>query len=278
VSDISEQEAPIDDSVDQSEQVEEAPAPKKRGRPAKVQPNGDKATSSASAKPAKSAPIAKKPDPEFTKPAKPAGRPKANAESSTKSTGAEPKAKSVPKAKEKSKEKTPQAESEEAGKLVDVYGNPLSKKDIDQISATSAGSRFGRGRHLSVFREMDPDNVARVGRTGRHRVAPIDFWKNDHISYDPDGSMSSIVKSQAIEEGRRPTKKSSYKSKKKALAAVEEEEIELDPWEEQGTLVGNFRGFDPVADVASHEIIEDSKFKSLCVSNNLVVKIELTIS
>jgi centromere protein C len=250
-------EAPVEDSVDQLEQVDEAPAPKKRGRPAKVQPNGDKATASASAKAAKSAPVANKSDAEFTKPAKPAGRPKANAE---KSTSEEPKAKSAPKAKEKSKEKTPQAESEEAGKLVDVYGNPLSKKDIDQISATSAGSRFGRGRHLSVFREMDPDNVARVGRTGRHRVAPIDFWKNDHISYDPDGSMSSIVKSQAVEEDRRRTKKSSYKSKKKTLAVVEEEEIELDPWEEQGTLVGNFRGFDPVAEVASHEIVEDSKF------------------
>jgi centromere protein C len=244
-------EAPVDDSVDQSEQVEEAPAPKKRGRPAKAQPNGDKATSSASAsasaKPAKS-------NAEFTKPAKPVGRPKANAESKAKSASAEPRSNGV------SKSKTPQAESEEAGKLVDAYGNPLSRKDIDQISATSAGSRFGRGRHLSVFREMDPDNVARIGRTGRHRVAPIDFWKNDHISYEPDGSMSSIVKSQAVEEERRPTKKSSYKSKKKALTVVEEEEIELGPWEEQGTLVGNFRGFDTVGEVPSNDIIEDSKW------------------
>ncbi|KAI4948342.1 hypothetical protein J4E91_005763 [Alternaria rosae] len=249
---VSEQEnsivdAPVDDSVEQSEHAEEAPAPKKRGRPAKAQPNSDKATSSASA----SAKPAKKSNAEFTKPTKPVGRPKANAESKAKSASAEPRSNAV------SKSKTPQAESEEAGKLVDVYGNPLSKKDIDQISATSAGSRFGRGRHLSVFREMDPDNVARIGRTGRHRVAPIDFWKNDHISYDPDGSMSSIVKSQAVEEERRPTKKSSYKSKKRALTVVEEE-IELDPWEEQGTLVGNFRGFDPVGEVPSNDIIEDT--------------------
>jgi centromere protein C len=247
-------EAPVDDSVDQSEQVEEAPAPKKRGRKANIQPNSDEATSSASAsaRPAKNGPVAKNPNSEFIKPMRPIGRPKANAES---------------KAKEKSKEKTRQADSEEGGKLVDVYGNPLSKRDIDQISATSAGSRFGRGRHLSVFREMDPDNVARIGRTGRHRVAPIDFWKNDHISYEPDGSMSSIVKSQAVEEDRRPSKKSKYKSKKRMLTAVEEEEVELDPWEEQGTLVGNFRGFDPVADVTSHEIIEDSE-SLLGYSNN----------
>lgn len=246
-------EAPVDDSVEQSEHAEEAPAPKKRGRPAKAQPNSDKATSSASA----SAKPAKKSNAEFTKPAKPVGRPKANAESKAKSASAEPRSNAV------SKSKTPQAESEEAGKLVDVYGNPLSKKDIDQISATSAGSRFGRGRHLSVFREMDPDNVARIGRTGRHRVAPIDFWKNDHISYDPDGSMSSIVKSQAVEEERRPTKRSSYKNKKRALTVVEEEEVELDPWEEQGTLVGNFRGFDPVGEVPSNDIIEDSKWPQI---------------
>ncbi|OWY51373.1 cupin-like protein [Alternaria alternata] len=241
-------DAPVEDPVDQSEQIDEVPAPKKRGRPAKVQPNGDRASASALAKPAKSGALAEKSDSEFARPEKPRGRPpKASADSS----------KSAPKPKEKSKEKTPQAESEEAGKLVDVYGNPLSKKDIDQMSATSGGSRFGRGRHLSVFREMDPDNVARVGRTGRHRVAPIDFWKNDHISYEPDGSMSSIVKSQAVEEERRVGRKA-YKTKGKKKVTVEEEEIELDPWEEEGTLVGNFRGFDPVGEVASGEIVEDA--------------------
>ncbi|KAL1795446.1 hypothetical protein ACET3X_005670 [Alternaria dauci] len=252
-------EAPVEDVGDQSEQINEAPAPKKRERTAKVQPNGDNASASASAsaKPAKSAPVADKSDSEFARPEKPRGRrPKANTDS-TKSTAA-------PKPpKEKSKEKTPQAATdneEAAGKLVDVYGNPLSKKDIDQISATSGGSRFGRGRHLSVFREMDPENVARVGRTGRHRVAPIDFWKNDHISYEPDGSMSSIVKSQVVEEERRRVGRKAYKGKgkKKMVAVEEEEEIELDPWEEEGTLVGNFRGFDPVGEVASGEIVEDA--------------------
>ncbi|KAG9195779.1 hypothetical protein G6011_00900 [Alternaria panax] len=252
-------EAPVDDPVDQSEQVDEAPAPKKRGRLAKAQPNGDEAAASASSsKPAKPAPVADKSGSGFARPEKPRGRPKANASSSN-PTSTETKAKSAPKPKDKSKDKTPQAESsEEAGKLVDVHGNPLSKKDIDQISATSGGSRFGRGRHLSVFREMNPDNVARVGRTGRHRVAPIDFWKNDHISYEPDGSMSSIVKSQAIEEERRVGRKA-YKTKgKKKMVVEEEEEVERDPWEEEGTLVGNFRGFDPVGEVASGEIVEDA--------------------
>ncbi|KAK1912448.1 hypothetical protein P3342_010049 [Pyrenophora teres f. teres] len=265
VSDISEPEpsiveAPVDDSIDQSEQTEEAPvAPKRRGRPPRVQPDTEK-ENTATAKPAKNG--SSKGNAEtaaFKKPTKPVGRPKANAEPKSKPASAEPKPKPVPKPKEKSKEKTPQADADDAGKLVDVYGNPLSKKDIDQMSTTSAGSRFGRGRHLSVFREMDPDNVARVGRTGRHRVAPIDFWKNDHISYDVDGSMTSIVKSQEVEESRKRSKKSSSKSKKKALTAVEEEEIELDPWEqEEGTLVGNYRGFDAATEVSSNEIIEDT--------------------
>jgi centromere protein C len=69
--------------------------------------------------------------------------------------------------------------------------------------------------------------------------------------------MSSIVKSQAVEEERRVGRKA-YKTKGKKKVTVEEEEIELDPWEEEGTLVGNFRGFDPVGEVASGEIVEDA--------------------
>ena len=257
VSDVSELEAsasqvPADTTLDQSEQVDEVPvAPKRRGRPPRVQPAAEKENTGA-AKTAKNAATKEKSDEGFRKPTKPAVRPKANSE---------PKAKPAPKTKEssmtKSKEKTP-LDDETAGKLVDVYGNPLSKHDIDQMSTTSAGSRFGRGRHLSVFREIDPENVARVGRTGRHRVAPIDFWKNDHISYDVDGSMTSIVKSAAVEETRRQTKRYGSKGKKKKLATVEEEEIELDPWEENdGRLVGNYKGYDPVTNSASDEIIED---------------------
>jgi len=271
VSDISELEhgiieAPVDNSIDQSEQAEEAPvAPKRRGRPPRAQPDAEK-ESTTTTKPAKNSTSKGEGEAGFKKPTRPVGRPKANAEPKSKPVSAEPKAKPATKParnpKEKSKEKTPPADSDDAGKLVDVYGNPLSKKDIDQMSTTSAGSRFGRGRHLSVFREMDPDNVARVGRTGRHRVAPIDFWKNDHISYDVDGSMTSIVKSQEVEESRKRSKKSSYKGKKKALTVVEEEEIELDPWEqEEGALVGNYRGFDAAAEVSSNEMIEDSELR-----------------
>ncbi|RAR02421.1 cupin domain containing protein [Stemphylium lycopersici] len=266
VSDVSElepsvSEAPVDTTMDQSEQAEEAPvAPKRRGRPPRVQPAAEKENTTT--KSAKNAAAKEKNDGVFKKPGRPAGRPKANPEPKSKPTSAEPKAKPAPKtkepSKEKSKEKTPIVD-DDPGKLVDVYGNPISKQDLDQMTTTSAGSRFGRGRHLSVYREMDPDNVARVGRTGRHRVAPIDFWKNDHISYDVDGSMTSIVKSQAVEESRRQNKKYNSKGKKKRLTMVEEEEIELDPWEEQdGRLVGNYKGFDPTVNSASDEIIEDT--------------------
>ena len=74
--------------------------------------------------------------------------------------------------------------------------------------------------------------------------------------------MSSIVKSQAVEEERRVGRKA-YKTKGKKKVTVEEEEIELDPWEEEGTLVGNFRGFDPVGEVASGEIVEDGMLTCL---------------
>lgn len=270
VSDISELEAsaselPADTTLDESEQIDEAPvAPKRRGRPPRAQPAAEKENTMAS-KPAKNAATKEKNEGAFKKPGKPPGRPKANAEPKNKPPAAEPKAKPAPKTKESSKakprEKAPLIDDVAAGKLVDVYGNPLSKQDIDQMSTTSAGSRFGRGRHLSVFREIDPENVARVGRTGRHRVAPIDFWKNDHISYDVDGSMTSIVKSAAVEETRRQNKKYGPKGKKKRLTMVEEEEIELDPWEEKdGRLVGNYKGYDPAINSASDEIIEDGKF------------------
>ncbi|XP_014561942.1 hypothetical protein COCVIDRAFT_33175 [Bipolaris victoriae FI3] len=267
VSDISELEAsaselPADTTLDESEQIDEAPvAPKRRGRPPRAQPAAEKENTVAS-KPAKNAATKEKNEGAFKKPGKPPGRPKANAEPKNKPPAAEPKAKPAPKTKESSKakprEKAPLIDDVAAGKLVDVYGNPLSKQDIDQMSTTSAGSRFGRGRHLSVFREIDPENVARVGRTGRHRVAPIDFWKNDHISYDVDGSMTSIVKSAAVEETRRQNKKYGPKGKKKRLTMVEEEDIELDPWEEKdGRLVGNYKGYDPAINSASDEIIED---------------------
>ncbi|CAO2648498.1 Nn.00g077650.m01.CDS01 [Neocucurbitaria sp. VM-36] len=250
VSDITEQEvsfleAPVDASLDATEEIEEAPvAPKRRGRPARIQPDAEK-ENAAPTNSSKQASAKGKTETVFKKPPKPAAKSKGKAE---------PKSKPDPK----EKEKTPLADGVEAGKLVDVYGNPLSKKDIEQMSTTSVGSRFGRGRHLSVFREMDPEAVARVGRTGRHRVAPIDFWKNDRISYDVDGSMTSIVKNQEPEEPARKQKSSSTKGKKRTLTAIEED-VELDPWEEdEGLLVGNYRDFDPVTDVTSNDIIEDT--------------------
>ncbi|KAH7393057.1 kinetochore CENP-C fungal-like protein [Pyrenochaeta sp. MPI-SDFR-AT-0127] len=248
VSDITDQgpsmlDASVDTSIDTSEQVE--PAPKRRGRPPRAPAVAGKENVTP-AKAAKNVSAKETTTAVFKKPPKPVA-PKSKGK-------AEPKSKSEAKAKEK----TPQANGDDTGKLVDVYGNPLSKKDIEQMSTASVGSRYGRGRHLSVFRELDPEAVARVGRTGRHRVAPIDFWKNDRIAYDVDGSMTSIVKNQDTEPERRPHKSTSTKGRKRALIAIEED-VELDPWEEdEGTLVGNYRDFDPVTDVTSTYIIEDT--------------------
>lgn len=243
VSDISEQEIGVIEVADASEQIEETPVlPKRRGRPPKVQ--------KLEAKPAPAVKTTKttatkntakeKAEPVFKKPSKPIV-----------------KAKDKPASKDKENVKTAgKIGNDEAGKPVDAYGNPLSKADIEQMSTTSVGSRYGRGRHLSIFREMEPEAIARVGRTGRHRVAPIDFWKNDRINYNHDGSMQTIVKAPSPDPAPRA---STYgkKGKKKTLTTVEEEEVELDPWEEDdGFLTGNYKDFDPANEFTSPGLVE----------------------
>jgi centromere protein C len=263
VSDMTEQTEQSDQDISVMDGAADAPAPaKRRGRPARAKPETkEKAAPSKSTKNAASKAEVK----ESSAPAKTskgaAGKSKAE-ETFKKPPKPAAKSKEKPKSKEraKSSEQAHPAEDADSGKLVDVHGHPLNKKDIEQMSTTSAGSRYGRGRHLSVFRELEPEAVARVGRTGRHRVAPIDFWRNDRISYDPTGSMTSIVKNQDVEPERKSYKTSGAKGKKRNLTAIEEEEVELDPWEEEdGILVGNYRDFDPVTDVTTNDIIEDSK-------------------
>ncbi|KAJ8109908.1 hypothetical protein OPT61_g7108 [Boeremia exigua] len=228
-----------------SELIEEAPvAPKRRGRPPKAQ-RDNKAELTGPAKTTKKTAASKatakeKTEPVFKKPSKPL---------------AKPKEKPAPKDKENVKSSDNLAK-DEAGKPVDAYGNPLSRADIERMSTTSVGSRYGRGRNLSVFREMEPDAVARIGRTGRHRVAPIDFWKNDRINYNHDGSMQTIVKAPSPEPLQRP---SAYnkKGKKKTFSIADEEEVELDPWEEdEGFLTGNYKDFDPANEFTSPGLVE----------------------
>ncbi|KAF3002901.1 hypothetical protein E8E13_001849 [Curvularia kusanoi] len=248
VSDITEQEP----SIVESEPAQEAPvAPKRRGRPPKVQKD-DSAEAAAPAKANKKAatkPVGKekekekeKEEPIFKKPGRPL---------------AKPKAKPVPKGKENTGA-TNNISKDEAGRPVDAYGNPLSKADIEQMSTTSVGSRYGRGRHLSVFREMEPDAIARVGRTGRHRVAPIDFWKNDRINYNHDGSMATIVKAPSPEPARPSATSSKKGTKKKSTAIpIDDDEVDLDPWEEEpGVLAGNYKDFDPANEFSSPGLVE----------------------
>ena len=254
VSDITEQEpsvledaSAVDSSAvaDVSEQIDEAPvAAKRRGRPPKTQriaePEAETAAPARGTKKSAKSAAKEKAEPVFKKPSKPVAKPKEN-----------------PALKGKEKAKTADKVSkDEAGRPVDAYGNPLSKADIEQMSTTSIGSRYGRGRHLSVFREMEPEAIARVGRTGRHRVAPIDFWKNDRINYNHDGSMQTIVKAPSPEPLAK--KSTNYKKgKKKTLTAIEEEEVELDPWEEDdGFLIGNYKDFDPANEFTSPGLVE----------------------
>jgi centromere protein C len=180
-------------------------------------------------------------------------------------------AKSKKKPEAKSAEKKPEADILDGGRLVDVHGKPISKDDMEQMSVTSVGSRFGRGRHLSVFRELDPDAVARVGRTGRHRVAPIDFWRNESVQYDDQGNMQAIVKN-ALKEPV-PTKQPNYrhKGKKRSHAALEEEEeVELEKWEEdEGVFEGLYKDYDPVTESGGDVLIESSMIDlSTCLTDH----------
>jgi centromere protein C len=242
----------MDESMDVSEQVEEpVAAPKRRGRPPKVQPQFEKAPPAVATMTAKSkskASALKRPEPPaFKKPELPAA----------KKTKAAPKPK--PKADSNTSEKQASPQDKDAGKLVDNLGNPLSKADMDQMSTASTGSKYGRGRQLlSVYRELGPDEVARVGKTGRHRVAPVDFWKNERLAYNYNNDLEAIVRNETQEPER--AKKNKQKGKKRALiAVVEEDEDDLEEWEATlGVVVGEFRDFDPVTEVTSADLLEDS--------------------
>ncbi|KAJ4987527.1 cupin [Stagonosporopsis vannaccii] len=243
MSDITEQEQSVIEVADASEQNEEVSLPpKRRGRPPKVQKDeAEPAPAGKTSKKTTAKSTAKeKTEPVFKKPSKPIAKPK-----------------DKPASKDKENVRTTdRIAKDEGGRPVDAYGNPLSKADIEQMSTTSIGSRYGRGRHLSIFREMEPEAIARVGRTGRHRVAPIDFWKNDRINYNHDGSMQTIVKAPSPEPAPRVSTHGK-KGKKKALTTVEEEEVELDPWEEDdGFLTGNYKDFDPANEFTSPGLVE----------------------
>ncbi|PVI08643.1 hypothetical protein DM02DRAFT_8212 [Periconia macrospinosa] len=230
--------------------------PKRRGRPPKniVQPEKtEKPTAVKNSRKKKQTVQDPDPEPEpepereepvFKKP-KPSGRP--------------PK-KVVEKPVEKERAHKDQDKSAEGGKFVDVHGKPISKADIDQMSTVSAGSRFGRGRHLSVFRELEPQSVAHVGRTGRHRVKPIEFWRNEKCAYDSEGNMQAIVKNEMKEPVRPAHTNYRSKAKRKGLAAIEEdEEVDLEPWEaDEGVFVGIFKDWDAEAEMAGNEFVESN--------------------
>lgn len=249
VSDITEAESSVLEAsnVEDSTATEASKAipvaPKRRGRPPKARKENvvePVAPAKAAKKGTAKSAAKEKAEQVFKMPPKPA---------------AKPKEKPAPRGKE-NVTNLDKVSKDEAGRPVDAYGRPLSKADIEQMSMTSVGSRYGRGRNLSIFREMEPDAIARVGRTGRHRVAPIDFWKNDRINYNHDGSMQTIVKAPSPEPIHQKPTTHSKKGKKKTVI-VEEEEVELDPWEEDdGFLTGNYKDFDPANEFTSPGLVE----------------------
>lgn len=248
-------EAPFEDAP-QAEGTP-APPPKKRGRPAKAKeapppediPEGE---SSATAK--------RRGRPSKDKPAKTAQPNETTEESISKKPS-----KSGSKAKGKATEKpdpTPIPPDLASGKLVDSLGNPIARDELDKRSVTSAGSAFRRARQLSVFREVGPDEIGRVGRTGRHHVKPIDFWMNERAEYARDGTLKAITHHLDIaEEPRRRKTGAKKKGRKRAVSEEEdEEEEEKEEWEvNEGVFVGAFRDFDVTTETTGEELLESSK-------------------
>ncbi|CAI6330421.1 unnamed protein product [Periconia digitata] len=219
--------------------------PKRRGRPPKNGSQPEKAQESVTMKQKpKSNPKSGTEEPVFKKPKSAARPPKEPAKNPTSNGLAQ----------------NDLDQPVENGKFVDVHGNPISKADIDQMSTTSAGSRFARGRYLSVFRELEPQDVALPSRTGRHRVQPIEFWKNEKCSYDSEGNMQAIVKNE-MKEPVRPAY-SGYKAKKKRkrLPVIEDDEVlDLEPWEEEeGVFNGIFKDWDVEAEVPTNDLVESN--------------------
>ncbi|KAJ4289711.1 mitotic fidelity of chromosome transmission- protein [Kalmusia sp. IMI 367209] len=241
VSDMSEQESSniLDTSAGAVEEIEDPPAlVKPRGRPPKAKAQPEMAPPARKKQKQQAKELENENEqPVFKKPA-------------------------LPKQKKKTESKSNKGESESAvaedGKLVDLYGNPISRAEFDQMSTTSTGTRFGRGRHLSVFRELEPESVGTVGRTGRHRVKPVDFWANDKVSYDPKGNMQAIVHHVFAEPPPKKYSAGRPKGKKRDLPAIEEEDdVELEPWEEgEGIFEGIYKGYDPDTKLSTKDMIE----------------------
>ncbi|KAF2281479.1 uncharacterized protein EI97DRAFT_429505 [Westerdykella ornata] len=259
-----------DASLEDAAQPEETPVPvpKKRGRRPKAQasPVPDNVPEEESSLPAK-----RRGRPPKEKPAKPA----AAAAESTEDTAFKKPTQPARKPKAKATERSATAATASippdlaAGKLVDSLGNPIPREELDKRSVTSAGSSFRRARQLSVFREVGPDEIGRVGRSGRHHVKPIDFWMNERAEYGRDGTLKAITHHLEIEEEAPRRRKRKAGSKKKGRKrgvgeegsedGEEEEEMEREEWEvNEGVFVGAYREFDVATETTGEEMLQST--------------------
>lgn len=255
--------APVDSSIDESAQEEEAPAtvePKRRGRLPKTKL--DVSVNESEAVEEEPTPAKAAQGPRSRPPKNKESEPASAKEAAEKSKMAKP----APKSKEKAIEKPSKNPNTSTGVLVDVMGNPISKAEIDEMSNTSTGSRFRRGRPLSVFRQQPPEDIGKTGRSGRVRIAPINFWLNERATYDRQNNLVAVLNKESVEEEPKK-RKSKAKGKKTALAAVEEEDEELDDWEasEEGVYMGEYRDFDAVTEAPTDQVIESGTFNTLFV-------------
>ncbi|KAF2264274.1 hypothetical protein CC78DRAFT_533336 [Lojkania enalia] len=258
-----------------------APAPKPQGRPGRPKRTA-KVTEEAADE--ESTDIAEKALDDSTQieehpapnPVKPRGRPPGKAKAQLKPATAEKKAEKpatfkkpeLPKKSQvitasKSREKENEQSTPLPGTFVNAWGKQLSEDEVEHMSVTSTASRFGRGRSLSVFRQVEIDESTSIGRTGRHRVQRLEFWRNEKGLYDRDGSLTSIVKNETPQEPMRMKRAGRHgrpKDRNRALTAIEEDDDDdLQPYETgPGVLPGVIRGFDAATGVSTDEHFEET--------------------
>jgi centromere protein C len=286
---VEEQLESADASMDESAQTADSPVPaqpKRRGRPPKAASMNSPVQAEESPAPAQPKRRGRPPKDKVDAPPSRPGQDEEEATAKTRTKQTKSKAsesapsdeateeptfkkpKAVGRPKGKATEKAAKAPEPAPGRLVDALGKPLSKDDIEQMSTTSAGSRYNRGRALSYFRELGAEEFGRISRTGRRNIPPINFWLNEHAQYDRDGNLVRVVQNEAVDEPPRKRGPKS-KGKKKAASAEEDEEEELEDWEvNDGVFVGPYLDFDISTETTSEEQLESSMLNSSQVHNH----------
>ncbi|MCJ1405890.1 hypothetical protein MMC11_009120 [Xylographa trunciseda] len=249
-----------------------APVKKRKGRPSKKQ-TADAEISQIS-----------QVEDDVVKPTKGRGRPKAKPEVSQ---DEEPEAEAETGPEKPSKrarhdvaETTPTKMSRKAKKLAPSERDPNlpitttkgrpKASSVEPISSTAPFSK-PKSRSLYVLRHETPaeDDGSRLLRSGRTSVKPIAYWRGERIVYGEshlDGknvvppAIKEVIRTEEIvtQRPKRNYRRQFAASRPRTMAAVEEEDEDEEPWEQEpGILRAEVMQWDPVTQRGVEDFIED---------------------